>query len=144
VGRDVPELGFDVFTDGVTHKAADDEVFTEFGDFALHKVGDGDVLILDEGLTHEALLSEDLVDLALDNLLDDGLGLALNLIGGDFALLRDEVRRDIVTSEILRIRSRDVEGDVLDEGLEDPRCGPRSRSRSSPRSSTPMRPAMWM
>jgi hypothetical protein len=84
-----------------------------------------------------------LVHLAVDNLLNDVLGLALDLFSGDFALLGDQIGRDFVAAEVARVGGGDVQRDVLDERLEVSLRATKSVSQFTSMS-TPMRPAMWM
>ena len=95
--------GSDVLAHRVAGEAADDEVFAELGDLALDQIADGDVGILDEGLLEQAVVGVELVHLAVDDLLNDVVGLALDLFSGDFAFLGDQIGRDFVAAEVTRV-----------------------------------------
>ena len=109
----------ELFAYGVAGESTNDDVFAEFRDFAGDEVFDGRLRIFDEGLLKKANGAKEFVDFAIDDLVHDVGGFALHLCGGDVAFAGDEVGRDLLTSHIKRMRSRNVESDVFDEIAED-------------------------
>src|SRR5690606_40112578 len=87
----------------------------------LHRLRNGQVGILDEGLLEENDLLVELADLALDDLLED-LGRLLGVLGivleareRDFPLLGDEGRVDVLPPQRLWWAEDDAHAEVLAE-----------------------------
>jgi len=108
----------EVFANGVAGETANDDIFTEFRDFAGDEVFDSRLGIFDEGLLEKADGSEEFVDLSIHNLIDDVGWFALDLCGGDVSFAGYEVGWDLFACHIERVGSRDVERHILDEFAE--------------------------
>src|SRR5918994_1829135 len=100
--------------------SAADERLGEADDLCLtrgRQLGDGLLLVAHERLLEEHALFVPAAEPALDDLWPRCLGLALGL--GDveqrLTLLVDDRRRYLVAAEVLRLRERDVHGDVVGE-----------------------------
>src|SRR5215510_9056194 len=76
--------------------------------------------VLDEGLLEQALIGEELLELALDDLVEHlrRLLLVRQLPPVDLALLLDHLARDVFPRDVGRIRRRDLHPEVLHEILE--------------------------
>src|ERR687897_1430922 len=100
--------------------SAADERLGEADDLRLargRQLGDGLLLVAHERLLEEHALFVPAAEPALDDLWPRCLGLALGL--GDveqrLTLLVDDRRRYLVAAQVLRLRERDVHGDVVGE-----------------------------
>src|SRR6266550_8067303 len=105
-----------------TGEALDDDPFAGLGVHAVDELADLGLAggVLDERLLEQALLGEELVQLALDDLVDD-LGRLL-LIGElaaiDLALLLDDLVRDLFARDVGRVLRRDLHPEIFHQLLE--------------------------
>src|SRR5512133_703962 len=104
----------------VAREAADLDVLADLRDRLGDDVLDLLLVVLHERLLEEAELAVELLDLAGRDLLEDRLGLLLLARLGlrDLALLRDDVRGDLLAADPARRGRRDLHGEVLHERLE--------------------------
>src|SRR6478736_4099079 len=116
---------FEVFTaivalgaELVAREAADLDVLAQLADLLREDLFDHLLGVLDERLVEEAHLRVVFLELAFDDLLDRGGGLAFHLGGGDVALLGDLGLGDLLAADIGRAGGGDLEADVLAERLE--------------------------
>src|SRR5690606_18311692 len=96
-------------------EAADLDVLAQGRDGLLDELADGPLVVLDVRLVEQDDLGVELVQAALDDLVDDVLGLALleRLLAQGVALGRDPVLGDVLATHVLRVRHRHVHGEVL-------------------------------
>src|ERR1700690_39096 len=102
----------------VPDKPADLDVLPGLRDRLGEKLLHGLIRRLDERLVQEADVGIVLLELPIDNLLGGRRRLSLDLRRGDLALLGDLSLRHLVAGDVERAGCRDLEAQVLDEGLE--------------------------
>src|SRR5882724_5866509 len=90
----------------------DDDPFAGLGVHAVHEVADLGLAggVLDERLLEQALLGEELLQFALDDLVDDLRRLLLvgHLAAVDFPFLLDDLARNVFTRHVGGIRGGDL------------------------------------
>src|ERR1044071_4105671 len=120
LGGEVVLLFLEALAELEAHEAADLDVLADLRDQLLLDLIDRLVGVLHPRLIEQADLLHPLRDLAVDHLLDDGLGLAalLRLRDEDGALAVDHVLRDLVLADELRVHRGDLERDLARERLE--------------------------
>src|SRR5690606_24043137 len=96
-------------------EAADLDVLAQGGGGLLDELADGPLVVLDVGLVEQDDLGEELVQTALDDLVGDGLGVALleRLLAERRALGGDDVLGHALAAHARRVRYRYVHGQVL-------------------------------
>src|SRR5690554_5835674 len=108
------EVDFFTTIDAFAHFEPDEGY--NLGTGFLGQFADLDVRILDEGLLYQAGFCEELVDTALDHVLNNILGLAGNLVGvqrqENFLFLRHYLRGYLRRVEQLRVAGINVHGNV--------------------------------
>src|SRR5690606_17716704 len=107
-------------TQCVAREAPHDDVLARLRRHLGDQLPDRLVRITDVGLLEERVLLVELLELALDDLVPEILGLALvlDLLLEDRTLTLDHILGDPVLRYRERVRRGDVHGDVLDEFLE--------------------------
>src|SRR5690606_3730257 len=105
---------------GDAGEAADLDVLAQGRRDLLHEVTDGLLVVLDVGLLEQDRLGEELAQAPLDDLLGDGIGLALleGLLAQGLALGGDDVLGHVLAAHVLGVRHRDVHGEVARQVLE--------------------------
>ncbi len=117
-----PETAMDgLFAESEADEAGDGDGIAEFLAFLFEEFGDGDVGIFYEALLNEAGFGEEFGDLSFEDVFEDVFGFALfeEADAEDFAFGIDDFLRDVLAGEAFGGGSGDVEGEVLDEFLED-------------------------
>src|SRR6185436_215755 len=105
--------------EGVAREPADADVLADRGDLVRDQVADGPLLVA-ERLIEEADLAEPLLELTLDDLGPDRLGLLLDrLVGEKLGLLRvEDVLGNAIGVDVLGTHPGDLDRQVADELLE--------------------------
>src|SRR5439155_12090607 len=103
-------------------EAFDDDALPRLGVHAVDEIPDPRLArrVPDEGLLEQALLAEEFLELALDNLVDDlwGLLLVRELGPVDLALPLDDRRGNVLARDVGGVRRGDLHREVFDERLE--------------------------
>src|SRR5205807_8023826 len=103
-------------------EAFDDDALSRLGVHAVDEIPDPRLArrVLDEGLLEQALFAEELLELALDDLVDDLRRLLLvgELGPVDLALALDDRGGNILARNVRGVRRGDLHREILDELLE--------------------------
>src|SRR5512132_4618967 len=110
--------GSGAFPDLEPREAAEHQLLADLGRVAVEQVLDGLLVVADVRLVEQDDLLVVVLELALDDALDDVVGLALGLLGVDLPLLGEDVLRHLLAPDVARVGHGDVEGDLVGQALE--------------------------
>src|SRR6185503_6806064 len=101
-------------------EAADDDVLAGLRRHLFDQVADDDLVVFDERLLHQAHLAEELVELAVHDLVRDRrrLALVLHLLLVDRALALDALGRDLLPAHVVGASGGHLHGEVSHEHAE--------------------------
>src|ERR1700688_852548 len=104
--------------DGEAGESGHRDVLAELGDRFGHEVADLLLVVLDPRLFEQADLGVEGIELAGEDLLHDVLRLALHLLAIDGALALDDVRGNVLATDVRRRHADDLECERMREVLE--------------------------
>src|SRR5215207_7255009 len=104
-----PWTGLGALPDLEAGEAAQDELLADLGRVGVEQVLDRLLVVADVRLVEQDDLLVVVLELALDNLLDDLLGLALGLAGVDLPLLLDDVLGHLLAPDVAGVGDGDVQ-----------------------------------
>src|SRR5262249_17190041 len=119
LGREIILALLDSLPDGETGKAPDGDVFANLRGLLGDQFLDLLLVVLNPGLVHQADGLAVLLQLAGDDLLPDRLGLFLlaQLLALNFALLLEDLGRDVLAPDVERVGGDDLHREVFDQPL---------------------------
>src|SRR5215211_4707382 len=113
-----PWTGLGAFPDLEPREATQHQLLADLGRVVVEQVLDGLLVVADVGLFEQDDLLVVVLELAVDDLLDDVVRLALRLAGVDLTLAVGHVVGHVVARHVPRVGHGDVQGDLMGQALE--------------------------